>query len=320
MIQPFLAEGAVREAPRGRALQRALLGALRGGNRAAVLMYHRVHPEPDVLSVSPERFATHVRFLREYCHPITLSELVRALEEARPLPAGAVVVTFDDGYRDNFTHAYPILAAHGVPATFFVTTGMIDERRHFWWDRVRLGLKEAADVVREWPAIAPALEGLDRHARIARVTEALKRVPSTEARDLIARITFPLGPVEPVTMSWENLRVMARHGMEIGSHTVTHPILAQQSPEEADWEVLQSKRDLERHLGMPIRHFAYPNGRACDFSSRLMRTLQEAGYASACSTVEGVVTPRSSRFSLERIGVYQDMLLSKLVLKLLATR
>lgn len=320
MIQPFRDEEPVREIPPGRALPRALWSALRGRDRAAVLMYHRVHPEPDVLSVSPERFAAHVRFLREYCHPISLSELVRALEEARPLPAGAVVLTFDDGYRDNFTHAYPILAAHGVPATFFVTTGLIDERRHFWWDRVRLGLKEASDVVREWPAIAPALEGLDRHARIARVTEALKRVPSSEARDLIERITFPVGPAEPVTMSRDDLRVMARHGMEIGSHTVTHPILSQQSPEEGDWEVIQSKRDLESQLGLPVMHFAYPNGRACDFSARLMRTLQEAGYASACSTVEGVVTPRSTRFSLERIGVYQDMPLSRLVLKLLATR
>ncbi len=284
--------------------------------RVLVLMYHRVHPEPHALNVSPEGFESQIRFLRECCHPLSLSEVVDALRHGRPLPPRAVVVTFDDGYRDNYQHAFPILQRYEVPATFFVTSGMIQAGRYFWWDQVRLGLEPPEVVAQAWPAIADSLLGQDRAGQIALVTEALKQTPHRQARELIARICRPVEPTEPVTMTWDEIRHMAAAGMEIGSHTVTHPILAQQAPEEAAWEVRASKETIERELGMPVRHFAYPNGRACDFSPELIAQLEASGYESAWSTIEGAVTRESPCYALERVGVYHDPRLARFVREL----
>ncbi|MBO9542510.1 polysaccharide deacetylase family protein [bacterium] len=271
--------------------------------RVPVLMYHRIHEEPDVLNISPERFAAQMRLLRECFSPISLSELVAHLHWGRPLPPDAVVVTFDDGYRDNYTHAFPILKAYDIPATFFVTTGMIGERRHFWWDRVRRGLKPVAEVTAVWPELGHRLQGRSHDEQVRLVCAALKTLDTATARERLERLCDPVVPDVRQTMTWEELREMAAEGMEIGSHTVTHPILANQDPEEAAWEIQHSKETLERELDRPVRHFAYPNGRMVDFSPTLMALIEGVGYQSACSTVTGYASLRSSRFALERIGV-----------------
>lgn len=275
-------------------------------DRALILMYHRVHADPHVLSVSPERFEAQIRFLKEFCHPLSLSELVEALRHGRRLPPRSVVVTFDDGYRDNYTHAFPVLQAYGIPATFFVTSGMIQADQYFWWDRIQQSLKPPEEVAAQWPAVADALGEREREAQVAVVTEALKEVPTHAARELIERICEPSRPPERQTMTWDEIRVMADAGMEIGSHSVTHPILSRQALEEAAWEVRASKETIERELGRPVRHFAYPNGRSCDFPAELIAHLEACGYESAASAVEGAVTRRSVPFALERIGIYHD--------------
>ncbi len=303
--------------PRAPFVRAALEGLGWRRGRVPVLMYHRVHPDPHVLSVSPESFEAQVRFLKEYAHPVTLSEVVDARRRGLGLPPRSVALTFDDGYQDNYVHAYPILRRYEVPATFFVTTGMVQARRHFWWDRVQQGMKPSDAVARAWPAIAPALAGRDRASQIGIVTETLKQVPTHAARDLIDAICHPLVPTDDVTMTWDQIRLMAADGMEIGSHTVTHPILSMQAPEEAAWEVRQSKLTLERELGLPIRHFAYPNGRSCDFSRDVIAHLEDAGYQSACSTMEGVVTRRSEMYALERVGIYHDPSLPRFIRALL---
>lgn len=290
-------------APLGRA---ALEGVGWHAGRVLVLMYHRVHQEPHVLSVSPERFDAQMRFLREFCRPCTLSEVVDARRLGRALPPRSVAVTFDDGYRDNFTHAFPILRKYDMPATFFVTTGMIQARQPFWWDRIHQFLKPPEVVAEVWPAMASALVARDRSGQAELVTEALKELPTRSARELMDAICHPAEPVEPVTMTWEEIRIMARAGMEIGSHTVTHPILSRQEPEEAAWEVRHSKLEIEREIGLPVTHFAYPNGRPCDMPQDFRSTLMDAGYLSAFSTIEGAVTARSEPFALERVGIYDN--------------
>lgn len=288
--------------------------------RVPILMYHRVHPDRDVLSVSPERFALHMRVVRECFAPLSLSELTLHLRRGRPLPPRALVVTFDDGYRDNYTHAFPVLKAYGIPATFFVTTGLIGERRHFWWDRVRQGLKPEAAVSAAWPELGDRLRGRSRAEQVALVEEALKRVATVEARDRLELLCAPVVPETRGTMTWAELKEMAEAGMEIGSHTVTHPILANQDPAEAAWEVRHSKEVLERELGREVAHFAYPNGGRDDFSPALMRQIEAAGYVSACSTLEGFVSKRSDPFSLERIGIYSNLNVPAFLLKLAGIR
>lgn len=270
---------------------------------ARVLMYHRIHAERAWLNVSPENFLLQMRLVKALFTPISLSELVSCLRSGRPIPPRAVVITFDDGYRDNYEKAFPVLRRLGIPATFFVTTGLIESRRHFWWDQVRLGLKQGTELQEAWPEMRGELAGLPRHQLVERVTALLKQMPHDQARRILKTICHPVDPAEPETMTWRQLREMVQAGMEVGSHTVSHPILAQQTREEAEWEIRHSKAILEQQLGCPVEHFAYPNGRPCDFSPEHPGILEQSGYLSACTTVNRFVERTSALYGLERIAV-----------------
>lgn len=283
---------------------------------APILTYHRVHPEPSSISVTPEAFELQMRTLRELYHPLSLTELVWHLEQRRSLPAGAVVVTFDDGFVDNHATALPILQAYDIPATFYVATGMIGEAGYYWFDRVRRGLRSEAEVASAWPAIAPSLAGKSRDAQIALVTEALKLQESRTARELLEALCEPVQPPARQTMTWDEVRALAEGGMEIGSHTVTHPILSRQGLEEAEWEIRHSKATLEAQLGRPILHFAYPNGQPRDYSPAIARMVQAAGYRSATSMIPGLCGPDSSLFSLERLSIRHQYRLPHFLTKL----
>ncbi len=271
--------------------------------RVPILMYHRIQSERAWLNVTPEAFAQQMQVIREVYQPVPLSQVVECLRQSRPLPPRAIVVTFDDGYRDNYLYAYPVLRALGIPATFFITSGHVETQRPFWWDRVQRGLKSTAEILAAWPDLWDVLPGCSREKEIEIVTAAFKEQEHRDALQLLDAICHPVEQDAREVMNWEELRDMAAHGMEIGSHTVTHPILARQSLSAAMWEIQQSKETLERQLDRAVLHFAYPNGRPCDYSVELQLGLEEAGYLSACSSVGTFVTPHSSPFALERIGI-----------------
>lgn len=303
--------------PPGRRLWNQCLRALvRRPGMAPILTYHRIHPEPSSISVSPQAFELQMRTLQELFRPLSLTEVVWHLERGKPLPPGAVVVTFDDGFRDNHTTALPILKAHAIPATFFVATDLIGRRAYYWFERVRHGLRSAPLVAAAWPELAPALEGRGRAEQIALVTEALKKEEATRARELLEAVCEPVRPTERQTMTWDEVRQLASAGMEIGSHSVSHPILSRQSPRDAERELCQSKEQLESELGMPILHFAYPNGQPRDYSPEIVTMARAAGYRSACSMIPGLCGAHSSPFELERLSIRYHYQLPQFLLKL----
>ncbi len=275
--------------------------AVRAG--VPILTYHRI-AERAFSHVTRENFAAQMQFVRGLYEPVPLGEIVDCLEAGRPFPPRAIVVTFDDGYRDNYQHAFPVLKALGIPATFFVSTGMVGGTAPFWWDRISEGLKDVDAVIGAWPALSRRLLGASRDEAVRIVTQYAKELDSSEARAMIDAICEPPGQFARKTMNWSELREMADAGMEIGSHTVTHPILARQSSDEAVWEIVESKATIEANLGRPVDHLSYPNGRPCDVSEEVLRSVKEAGYKSACSTVPGTVKRGSSRFMLERISAW----------------
>jgi len=284
--------------------------------RVPILTYHRIHSEPSPISVSPEAFELQLRTLKELFRPLSLTELVWYLEHGKPAPPGAVVLTFDDGFLDNYTTALPLLKAYEVPATFFVATAMIGQEDYYWFDRVRHGLKTTLAVAAAWPAIAPALEGKSREQQIAVVTEALKREKSRAARELLEAVCDPVRPPGRLTMTWKEVRALATDGMEIGSHTVTHPILSQQQLHEAEREIRHSKETLEAKLGFPVLHFAYPNGQRHDYSPAIAGMVRQAGYRSACTMISGLSSARSPLFELERLSIRYQYRIPQFLAKL----
>jgi peptidoglycan/xylan/chitin deacetylase (PgdA/CDA1 family) len=224
------------------------------------------------------------------------------------LPPRAVSVTFDDGYRDNESVALPILRRHGIPATFFVATGFLDGGR-MWNDSiieaVRIADGDALDLRGEGLGDFAAAAGTDRCGAVAGLIAALKYLPPDERAVKVDRIVARVGKPLPddLMMTSEQVRGLASAGMEIGAHTVGHPILKGLADEAARWEVGHSREELAGIAGRPIELFAYPNGRpGLDYTRRDVDIVRGAGFRAAVSTALGAAAPGADRWQLPRFA------------------
>ena len=251
------------------ALQRSGLGVLlriapawRG---LVVLNYHRIGTpgdgpfDPALWTASAEDFDAQVAFLTRDFDVVGPED---AADAARRRTGRHVLITFDDGYRDNFTAAFPILRRHGATATFFLTTGFLDAPRLAWWDEVAWmtgGRDTAAHVARAKALPGGAIEGFLDDLGVRMGTG---RAPATAAAG--------------TWMTWDMARRMAAAGMAFGGHTVNHPILGRLDPAAQRAEILGCKARLERELG-PMRWFSYPNGDPGSYDAHTRAALAEAG-------------------------------------------
>ena len=260
---------------------------------------------------SPATFAATVAWLKRHFHLITLEELLAALNGHR-LPPRALLLTFDDGYRDLFLHAFPILRQLKAPATVFVTTDVIDHADALlWMDRLSYALWTTRNETVECPGlglIRLADETL-RRAAYGRIIGRLKRIDESQRRreleQLLAllKVTFPSRVAEGVYLSSEEIRTMSRHEISIGSHTCSHPILSRISGSALRREIVESKALLEAMIERPVTAFAYPNGTPADYTDETIALLREAGFRAAMTTVPGVnrLDRQRDPFRLKRI-------------------
>jgi peptidoglycan/xylan/chitin deacetylase (PgdA/CDA1 family) len=282
----------------------------RTGRNAQILVYHRVNDERDPYfgGISPALFERQMAYLSSRFAVLPLPELVRALRDGA-LPANALAVTLDDGYRDNYLEAFPILRRHSVPATIFLTTSAIGSDRPLWHDDVFSAFRETT---------APALEAFgprsiggplatvpDRLRVQQRVLGYLRAVPDEERAEgvVLLREALRVGPsraVPGLMLSWDEAREMSRGGIQFGSHTVTHPILSRVDGDRARRELQESKSVIEDHLGVPVEGFAYPNGTPADFLPETKTLLRECGYRFAVTTSPGANDETADEFELRR--------------------
>jgi peptidoglycan/xylan/chitin deacetylase (PgdA/CDA1 family) len=260
--------------------------------QSLILLYHRVATadvDPWQLCVTPGHFEEHLTVLKKF-RPVRLSQLTDSV-----MPA-SVAVTFDDGYADNLHSAARLLQKHGIPATFFLTSGYLGRNEEFWWDELEKRMSGAGDA---W--IPAYYEFYD----------VLQPLADAERRRLLAEI----GSLTSVGRARDSHRVLTMDevnklaGMaqvEIGAHTVTHPKLAAQTPVEQLTEMRESKRFLAPALGRNIDSFSYPFGGRGHYSAESVEMAREAGFSEACTTTPGVVDRNSNRFELPRV-VIEDM-------------
>ncbi len=310
-----------------------LAGHLIGRGRAVVLRYHSVGdgegPPPAYLEpslcVDLGAFVEQMRLLRERYRPVSMDEVVDAVEGRRELPAGAVAVTFDDGYRDNYTNALPVLRQYGIPATFYVTAGCIDSGEALWTCRLRYAFVASPRRAVRFPGAPGGMLDLGspeaRSAAFARAVAVVKSAGANEGETLLRELEAELevsdyGALRGAMVSWDELRVMAAAGMTIGAHTLTHPNLPGLPVERAEMEIAGSKALIECRLGVRVRHFAYPNGRGrSHVNGRVRELVRAAGFRSATTSIEGPVRPGDDPFALRRVGVYRrHAVMSRLVL------
>jgi peptidoglycan/xylan/chitin deacetylase (PgdA/CDA1 family) len=276
-----------------------------------ILMYHRVAaPRQDAygLAVAPERFAEHVE------HLVSGRSVVPLRDMLSPSRADRVAITFDDGYEDNAVVAAPVLAAAGLPATYFITTSRLGGKR-FWWDRLAAGLlgphplPDGIDVGVGGQELWLALQDADaRRASLRFLHRRLRPRPPGEVQsavdDLLRRLDVPAPPEDERSMSHDQLKAMAGLPMvEIGAHTRTHLQLAGQPEAVQRAEVLGSVADLETLLDRPVRSFAYPFGTARAVGALAPGLARDAGCVLACSTEDAGVSRRPDRYRLPRLNV-----------------
>lgn len=286
-----------------------------------ILAYHRVldiDPErypydEDVVSATPEAFDEQMAYVRANFDVVTFSELDLALAERR-VPARPLIISFDDGYRDNYLEALPILHRHGLRAVVYLATGYVGGTDTFWHEKLVYWLKASNRPHIRFGAAGEKLPlGAQRSATLRRVLTALKLVDERAHARLMAQIEEQVGcGLERrdlvAFVSWDEVREMHASGIECGAHSVSHYNLAAISPECLHRELADSRAAIETQTGAAVVSLAYPFGGHEHHSEAVRMAAQTAGYQFGLSYVEGI-NPLAAldRYGLRRIHVEQDV-------------
>ncbi len=295
--------------------------------RLSILIFHRVLPRQDPLFPSEVHAAVFDRmcsWVAAWFNVLPLDIAVAQLQDGS-LPDRALAITFDDGYADNFDVALPILARHGLPATFYIATGFLDGGR-MWNDTViesvRLANRPALELASlgvDGLGLLPLGSTAQRQAAIAAILGRIKYRTTEERLRLVAAIAEHAGAVLPNDLMMRSDQVLGLHraGMQIGAHTVSHPILAKLNAAHARREIGQSKQALEALLGERVGLFAYPNGvPGKDYSDETLALVRELGFDSAVTTGWGAARRGTNVFALPRFSPW-DRTRSRYGLRLL---
>jgi len=294
-------------------------------HRVKVLADHRVVPRVDedsfpfdleLVSAWQEEFDWQVRFLAANHEVITCRDLAELLDAGRHVPRAAVIVTFDDGYRDNHDVVLPILKQYRVPAVVFVATGYMDASETYWYDQIVNELLRTKATHLPLAAGEPELDIRGDHAarrnaavralaHLKTLSDGARQETLRRWRDLMA-VESPAGCAGlDGPMSWAQVRALSDAGVEIGSHSVTHPVLAKLTDNaKLEHELFESKAQIEVHTGKPVVALAYPVGGPGAYSDRVIDVARRAGYRFGFTYESGVIDPAHlDAFRLRRLAV-----------------
>lgn len=287
-------------------------------NRRAVpiLMYHRFSRDEEFGKTSEKAFESHLRYLTKHYRIISLDELVDYKRKGEPLPPRSAVITIDDGYRDFYDIAFPILKKLNVPATLYVVTNFVEGKNWIWTDKARYILKKTlanrCDLTVGSQKIEAWLSDTDSRVKAAgSINSELKKMLDEDKDAALADIAkqmnaaiLEIPPDEFKALGWDEAREMREGNIEIGSHTANHSILTNVSEEVLLEELRSAKTVLEEKLQKQSIHFCYPNGNV----SKCARDAAEAaGYVSAVTTELRLCENGDDPFLLPRIDAESEM-------------
>ncbi len=283
------------------------------------LMYHRFSGDasPDGRSMHAARLREQVDWMRRH-HDLWRPDDHLDLVLGRRRPGRCpVVVTVDDGYADFCSIAFPIFREHGIPVMLFVTTGFVDGTIWLWWDRLAWMLAHAspgrgtADIGGHevaWDLRNDRGQTAAWHA----IADRCRFVPDTQKEDSLRALGEALGvvlptqvPPEYASVTWEQVRTMAAEGLQLGAHSVTHPILSRVSPDELTAEIVGSRRRLQEVVGIDTAWFCYPQGGPADFTPAVQESVREAGFR-GCYVAWQIDRRPPDPYALPRYGASTD--------------
>jgi peptidoglycan/xylan/chitin deacetylase (PgdA/CDA1 family) len=296
-------------------------GALRLASRftgpgVVIIMYHSVMSDPVSAQTtlggiihSTEVFRGQMEVIARHFHAVTLDDVLSFLKGDKTLPPRAVVVTFDDGYADNYQAANDILSPRGIAGVFYVTIDCIDKQRLPWPSLLRYAfLTSKRESWTEADGSVWLLSSTQQRIQaFERASEYCGKLSGTPQDQFVELLRQQLGsetprPSQRLMMTWDEVRGLARNGHTVGSHTMTHPNMAYIAPNDARTELAESKRRLEQELGAPIVHFSYPcPALQPHWVDRTVDASREIGYQTAVTTDGGMVRRHDDPLSLRRI-------------------
>lgn len=279
-----------------------------------VLLYHRVadyQTDPQQLCVTPAHFDSHISFLKENYNLLTVESFTETLLNQTKFPKKSVLVTFDDGYADNYLFALPILERHKAQALFYVCTGNLNSNREFWWDELErhILLSEKFPKQFEINVKGKLLKAIDSKADRLKLYEnllpCLRAVHVAERNQLMNMISEMTGNTSPRSelrsMTYDELKSMARSSSAVvGAHTVNHPSLAACSAGDQFTEISKSKEFLEDILKQQISHFSYPFGTKSDFDQTTLKIVNDIGFKVTAANFPYIVNRNSHPHAFPR--------------------
>lgn len=285
-----------------------------------VLNYHRIGEpagdlfDPGVFSATAGQLDKQVSYLKRHVSLVTLEEALEFVEGAKSEKPGRcrVLITFDDGYLDNYAAAFPVLRSHGVQGVFFLATSLVGSGHVPWWDRIAYLMKTArrSRFSLRYPAsLAVDIQSNGLSKSLREVLRLYKRPANTDPAHFLQELREQTrGEDPPATLrrflNWEEAREMIGGGMAIGSHTHSHQVLSQLGAEEQREELAQSRSLLTAHLGVETAVLAYPVGNTTSFSDRTRQLARELGYRAAFSFHGGTNLPGTTQsYDIKRVGV-----------------
>jgi len=306
----------------------AASGALRIASRvkqpaAMVLMYHSVLDDPrecaDSIGIcnihSTRTFRSQMEILARNYNPVTIEHVRLFLTGEKELPRRAVVITFDDGYADNAEVAAPILKRLGIPASFYATVASVENAAAPWFCRARHAFFKTRQA--SWTDPNGSTWRLanepERESALQAASDYLTRfagVAQQRALDLIEREldVEPLAAKKNLMFTWEQAKALCRAGHIVGSHGLTHPNMAHVGDGDLDYEMTESKRRMEKALGMEVPHFSYPAAAlVTSWTERTVAATERAGYHTAVTTTIGLVRASARPLALHRFGAPDDL-------------
>lgn len=301
-------------------------------NSLIVLNYHRLgHAQRQpydegTFSATADEFAEQVAFLKKRYGVVTLDEAVQLATGNQPFRGAAVLLTFDDGYLDNFEIAYPILRSLGVQGTFFLISSLVGSSELPWWDRIAYAVKNATQ-----PLIAldgPHHMHFDLKAQkradviralLAQYKQSVNHQSAAQFLTAVEEACESRRPAadERIFLDWREAADMIAHGMAIGCHTHTHPVLSQLTVDDQYKELKTVKETLQARLSVPANVLAYPVGKKTTFTQETQQVLDQLGYRAAFSYYGGINLPGTTKpFDIRRNSVDAGLPLSRLRMQL----
>ncbi len=287
-------------------------------NNLSILMYHKFPDDRSALD-------WQCKYLRRYYHVISMADVASALHSGSPMPEFSVAITVDDGHRSFYENAFPVFRKHQLPVIVHLTTGPIDGMGWLWFDRVSYAFIHSPLRAATLPSLRTegaskplsrntsevvVLEDAEQRTRVAdKWIELMKLLPDSRMRQLLndlevcLKVSVPANPPgQYAVLDWEQVKIMARSGVDFGAHSITHPILTRLAGSaQIEEEIRGSKRRIEAILDQPISHFAFPNGQPEDISGQVLQVVRDAGFETAVTTSCGQVCRGANQYLLRRI-------------------